>query len=120
MGLATPLHGQERLLHIHQGPTIPAIFEINNRLPFSEFPKNRKGFLGCASNQFFEVREEENPTMPTTAQTAPQLELVPNHGAQYHVVLSDQSADYLAPLIPIWAELKKLLESDYQKHKLGL
>jgi hypothetical protein len=58
------------------------------------------------------MREEENPTMPTTAQTAPQLALVPNHAAQHHVVLSDQSPDYLAPPIPIWTELKKLLESD--------
>jgi hypothetical protein len=37
MSLATWLQGQERLLHIHQESTTPAIFEIINRLPSSEF-----------------------------------------------------------------------------------
>jgi hypothetical protein len=53
MRLATWLRGQERLLHVHQESTIPAIFEIINRFPSSEFQKNRKGFAGCGSNQFF-------------------------------------------------------------------
>lgn len=58
------------------------------------------------------MREEENPTMPTTAQTALQRGLVPDYGAQHHVVLSHPSAYYLAPPIPIRAELEKLLNLD--------
>jgi len=58
------------------------------------------------------MREEENPTMLTTAQTAPQGRLVPDYGAQHHVVLCHPSADYLAPPIPIRAELEKLLDLD--------
>ena len=41
---------------MHQESTIPAIFEIINRLPSSEFQKKRKGFVGWVSNRFFVSR----------------------------------------------------------------
>jgi len=59
------------------------------------------------------MREEENPTMPTTAETAPQLGLVPDNGAQHHVILPHQRADPLAPPVPIRADLEKFLDLDY-------
>jgi hypothetical protein len=58
------------------------------------------------------MREEENPTMPTTGETRPQLGMVPENRAQHHVILPHQSPDPLAPPVPIRAELEKFLDLD--------
>jgi hypothetical protein len=63
--------------------------------------------------------QKENPAMPATAQTAPQIGSVSQHGPQHDVILLHQSADF-AVTVPIRTEAEMLLDLDYDKPRVSL
>jgi hypothetical protein len=65
------------------------------------------------------MRQEENPAMPTPAQTSPQVGSRPQHRPQHHVILLHQSAHF-ALAVPIGTELEMLLDFNYDKPSVSV
>ena len=65
------------------------------------------------------VGQEEDPAVPATAQTAPQVALASQQRPQHDVVLQHQSA-HCALAIPIRTELEMPLDLDYNKPRVSL
>jgi len=63
--------------------------------------------------------QKENPAMPATAQTAPQMRLASQHGPQHDVILLHQSTGF-ALAVPIRTEVEMLLDLDYDKPSVSL
>lgn len=65
------------------------------------------------------VSQEEDPAMPATPQTAPQVGLAAQQGPQHDVIPQHQSAHF-ALAIPIWTEVEMPLDLDYDKFRVSL
>jgi hypothetical protein len=63
--------------------------------------------------------QKENPAMPATAQTVPQMGLAPQHGPQHDVILLHPGAHF-ALAVPIRTEVEMLLDLDYYKPRVSL
>jgi hypothetical protein len=63
--------------------------------------------------------QKENPTMPATAQTAPQMRLASQHGPQHHVILLHQGTDF-ALAVPIQTEMEMRLDLHDDKPRVSL
>jgi len=65
------------------------------------------------------VGQKEDPAMPATPQTAPQVALAAQQGPQHDVILQHQSAHF-ALAIPIRTEVEMPLDLDYDKPRVSL
>jgi hypothetical protein len=63
--------------------------------------------------------QKENPAMPATAQTAPQIGSAAQHGPQHDVILLHQSTGF-ALAVPTRTELETLLDLDDDKPRVSL
>jgi hypothetical protein len=70
-----------------------------------------KGTRQIAPPAIPRMGQEEDPALPATAQTSPQIGSAPQHRPQNHVILLHQSTDF-ALVVPIWTELEMLLDLD--------
>lgn len=83
------------------------------RLPAS------KGTPQVAPSGISRMGQEENPAMPATAQTAPQIGSASQYGPQHDVILPYQSACFTLA-VPIRTEVEMLLDLDYDKPRVSL
>ncbi len=65
------------------------------------------------------VGQKEDPAMPATPQTAPQVALAAQQGPHHDVILQHQSAHF-ALAIPIRTEVEMPLDLDYDKPRVSL
>ena len=65
------------------------------------------------------MSQEENPAMPATAQTSPQMGSAAQHGPQQDVILLHQSTGF-ALAVPIRTEVEMRLDLDYDKPRVSL
>jgi hypothetical protein len=63
--------------------------------------------------------QKENPAMPATAQTAPQMGSAAQHGPQHDVILLHQSTGF-ALAVPIRTEVEMRLDLGYDKPRVSL
>jgi hypothetical protein len=63
--------------------------------------------------------QEEDPAMPATAQTAPQIGSASQHGPQHNVILLHQSTGF-ALAVPTCTEVEMRLDLDYEKPSVSL
>jgi hypothetical protein len=63
--------------------------------------------------------QKENPAMPATAQTAPQIGSASQHAPQHDIILLHQSTGF-ALAVPIRTEVEMLLDLDYDKPRVSL
>jgi hypothetical protein len=63
--------------------------------------------------------QKENPAMPATAQTAPQIGSASQHGPQHDVILLHQSTGF-ALAVPTRTEVEMRLDLDYEKPSVSL
>jgi hypothetical protein len=63
--------------------------------------------------------QKENPAMPATAQTAPQMRSASQHAPQHDVILLHQLTDF-ALAVPIQTEVEMRLDLDDQKPRVSL
>jgi hypothetical protein len=65
------------------------------------------------------IGQKENPAMPATAQTAPQIRSAAQHGPQHDVILLHQTTGF-ALTVPIPADMELRLDLDNNKPKVSL
>jgi hypothetical protein len=65
------------------------------------------------------VSQKENPAMPATVQTAPQIASAAQHGPQHDVILLHQNTGF-ALAVPIRTEVEVRLDLDYDKPRVSL
>jgi hypothetical protein len=63
--------------------------------------------------------QKEDPAMPATAQTAPQIGSAAQHRPQHDVILLHQSTGF-ALVVPIRTEVEMRLDLDYDKPRVSL
>ena len=65
------------------------------------------------------ISEEKDPAMPAPDQASPQVGLDSQNRSQDHVILQNQSGDWI-PAIPLWTEPEMLRDRDCKKPRLAL
>jgi len=78
-----------------------------------------KGTPQVAPSSVTGMGQKENPAMPATAQTTPQMRLASQHAAQHDVILLHQSTGF-AVAVPIRTEVEMRLDLDYEKPRVSL
>jgi hypothetical protein len=63
--------------------------------------------------------QKENPAMPATAQTAPQMGSASQHAPQHHVILLHQSTGF-ALAVPVRTKVEMRLDLDDDKPRVSL